>query len=76
MKRNLKKLAKERAALHGGAIICRGETRAYQAGHREGWWTQGRGVNNGDCVSIYVARHWREFVSRVRRAHGQPEDRT
>jgi hypothetical protein len=54
------------AGLHGGKIVDNGETVAYRAGRREGWWTQGRGVNNGDCVTIYQDRHWKNFVDQAR----------
>lgn len=52
----------ELAFMDGGRLMSRGETRAFQAGHREGWWCQERGINNADCVHIFAERHWRDYM--------------
>jgi hypothetical protein len=54
-----------RAFLDGGRLVCNGETKAFQIGRREGWWSQGRGVNNADCVHIYAERHYQDYIEKA-----------
>lgn len=65
----IEKHARTIAALDGGKIANNGETRAYQTGRREGWWRYGRGVFNGDCVSVYSDKHWPDYIGRAQMVH-------
>lgn len=66
---DLERIARTIAALHGGKIIFRGETRAFQVGRAEGWWKYGRGANNGDCVWEFQERHWPDYLNQAQMVH-------